>query len=72
MVIKIEEKDSTKSAIEWYKCHFQYECHNLEEYANYVEYEDEEDLLLMIDRSSDNKSYKNHFEFLDSGCSNHI
>lgn len=63
-----------KETVECYKCHklghFQYECPNWEKNANYVESNEEEEMLLMAQFDSEGKSGK--VWFLDSGCSNHM
>ncbi|MFS7989867.1 putative RNA-directed DNA polymerase [Helianthus anomalus] len=80
-----------KSVIECYKCHqmghFQYECPTGDRSANYTEYEENEELLLMA--SVDMEKYeketvllmasvdeerekKEGIWFLDSACSNHM
>ncbi|KAL4586794.1 hypothetical protein LXL04_011438 [Taraxacum kok-saghyz] len=80
-----------KSQIECYKCHqfghFQYECQNDVRQVNYVEFEDNEELVLMaaVDIEAyeneterlrktvtEDKGNKKAFWFLDSACSNHM
>ncbi|KAL4581072.1 hypothetical protein LXL04_017280 [Taraxacum kok-saghyz] len=78
-----------KSQIECYKCHqfghFQYECPDNARQVNYVEFEDNEELLLMASvdiegyeretevlMSTVGKEEKKAFWFLDSACSNHM
>ena len=64
-----------RNAIICFQCqkqgHYQFECPNLEKEANFAEFEEEEELLLMahaeIQHTKDNEIW-----FLDSGCSNHI
>lgn len=66
-----------KQSVECYHCHnlghFQYECPNWDERANYADDGDEEVLLLMA-RSDCNESKDQYHKvwFLDSGCSNHM
>lgn len=64
-----------KEFIECYKCHklghFQYECPNSDENANYAEYDDEEEMLLMAIEEEKGVP-KEKVWFLDSGCSNHM
>ncbi|XP_024966042.1 uncharacterized protein LOC112506260 [Cynara cardunculus var. scolymus] len=70
-----EEHDQFRSTIECYWCHklghFQYECPNLERGANYVEFDESEELLLMAHAEIDGNGNKEIW-FLDSGCSNHM
>jgi hypothetical protein len=71
-------KRISKDNIECYKCHklghFQYECPNLEDAANYADYDDSEEVLLMAFETSTNtqNQSKNKIWYLDSGCSNHM
>jgi hypothetical protein len=66
----------SKKSVECYRCHkighCQNECQDSETgTANYVEYDEHEELLLMA--KFDQNSYgKNERWFLDSGCSNHM
>lgn len=64
-----------KAKVECYKCHtfghYQYECPKWEKRANYVEFDESEELLLMA-CSEVNGGYRNDLWFLDSGCSNHM
>ncbi|XP_071705208.1 uncharacterized protein [Rutidosis leptorrhynchoides] len=64
-----------KSTIECYKCHglghFQYECPQWSKEANYAEYDDQDQMLLMALEELESKPVKNIW-FLDSGCSNHM
>lgn len=66
---------SNKALVECYKCHklghFQYECPDWEKRANYVELEEEDELLLMAHVEL-NKANREDVWFLDSGCSNHM
>lgn len=64
-----------RSVIICYRCkkqgHYQFECPSLEKEANYVEFDEEEELLLMVHAEvQDIKD--NGIWFLDSGCSNHM
>lgn len=65
---------ASKDTIECYKCkrlgHYQNECPSLE--ANYAEYNDEEEILLMAYMSEGHTDGKERLWFLDSGCSNHM
>jgi hypothetical protein len=70
-------KRINKDNIECYKCHkfghFQYECPNLEDSANYADYDSEEVLLMAFEASSVTQNQpKNKIWYLDSGCSNHM
>ena len=64
-----------KSTIECYKCHklghFQSECPDWEKDANYVEFDDTEEMVLMAQVDESNL-IKQCAWFLDSGCSNHM
>lgn len=66
-----------KATIEYWKCqqlgHFQYECPKWEEKANYVEHEEEEEILLMsfMEPNQSDEEVEDVW-FLDSGCSNHM
>lgn len=64
-----------KFVIEYFKCykqrHFQYECLDQENEANYVELDEEEELMFM----SYEKPYQTQGEeiwYLDLGCNNHM
>lgn len=64
-----------KALIECFKCHklghYQFECPEAEKQANYVEFNEEEELLLMAHVEL-NGSKMEDLWFLDSGCSNHM
>lgn len=64
-----------KALVECYKCHklghFQFECPSLEKQANYVEFNEEEELLLMAHVELKGSKMEDLW-FLDSGCSNHM
>ncbi|PNX94522.1 copia-type polyprotein [Trifolium pratense] len=66
-------KRINKETIECYKCHklghFQYECPNVGDYANYA---DNEEVLLMAFDKSHQESTKKQIWYLDSGCINHM
>ncbi|RVW26193.1 hypothetical protein CK203_107690 [Vitis vinifera] len=51
--------------------HFQYECPSWEKSANYVEFDEEEEMLLMSYVEVNNSKRENVW-FLDSGCNNHM
>jgi hypothetical protein len=63
-----------KDAIECYKCHkmghYHNECPELGENANYAQFNDEEEMLLMAKATCEES--KTEVWFLDSGCSNHM
>jgi transposase InsO family protein len=69
-------KRINKESIECYKCHrfghFQYECPNLEDYANYANYDDSEEVLLMAFEAATQNQPRSKIWYLDSGCSNHM
>lgn len=64
-----------RSAINCFKCekqgHYQFECTSQENGANYVEFDEEEELLLMAHADMSGDEGKGVW-FLDSGCSNHM
>ncbi|KAL4560614.1 hypothetical protein LXL04_032767 [Taraxacum kok-saghyz] len=64
-----------KATIQCYNCHkfghFQYECPDWEKKANYVEADDNEELLLMA-CTEPKKANEETIWYLDSGCSNHM
>ena len=64
-----------RSAINCFKCgkqgHYQFECTSQEKGVNYVEFDEEEELLLMAHVDMSSKEEKGVW-FLDSGCSNHM
>jgi hypothetical protein len=64
-----------KSIVECYKCHYlrhyQYECPTWDKQANYVEWEETEEMLLMS-YAEMHDANRNDAWFLDSGCSNHM
>lgn len=70
-----ERQHLNKAAIECFKCHklghFQYECPEGDKKANYVELEEEEELLLMS-YVEPHQAKREEIWFLDSGCSNHM
>lgn len=65
----------SKEMVECYRCHklghFQYECPNLEENANYAEFDKEEEMLLMA-KGETLETAHDKVWFLDSSCSNHM
>ncbi|GAU26945.1 hypothetical protein TSUD_06170, partial [Trifolium subterraneum] len=66
-----------KENIECYKCHklghFQSECPNWEEdNANYAQFDEEEEILLMAQETKGMTDEHSQTWFLDSGCSNHM
>jgi len=66
----------SKNQIECYNCHklghFQYECPNWDnEKANYAEFGEDEEILLMA-LTDETNLYAKKTWFLDSGCSNHM
>lgn len=68
-------QSSNKATVECFKCHklghFKYECPTWKESANYVEIDEEEEMLLMSFVEVNN-SKQEEMWFLDSGCSNHM
>ncbi|XP_074378049.1 uncharacterized protein LOC141719571 [Apium graveolens] len=64
-----------RSAINCFRCgklgHYQFECTSLEKGANYVEFNEEEELLLMAHTNMGGVDSDGVW-FLDSGCSNHM
>ena len=64
-----------KSLVECYKCHnlghYQFECPNAEKKVNFVEFNEEEELLLMAHVELRGSKMEDLW-FLDSGCSNHM
>jgi hypothetical protein len=65
----------SKERVECFKCHklghYQNECPSWEENANYAEFDDQEEVLLMA-QGSNGTTEKKEVWFLDSGCSNHM
>lgn len=64
-----------RSAIKCFQCgkmgHYQFECTNMERGVNFVEFDEEEELLLMA--HAEVTKFENRGKwFLDSGCSNHM
>ncbi|KAI5427684.1 hypothetical protein KIW84_032916 [Lathyrus oleraceus] len=64
-----------KTQIECYRCHkfrhFQFECPSAENQVNYVEFNEEEELLLMAHVEIQGTKMEDLW-FLDSGCNNHM
>lgn len=64
-----------KELVECYKCHklghFQFECPSSEKQVNYVEFDEEDELLLMAHVDVKGSKMEDVW-FLDSGCSNHM
>ncbi|KAK2451463.1 putative mitochondrial protein [Trifolium repens] len=65
----------SRELVECYKCHklghYKNECPDWERNANYVEQENEEEMLLMA-HSDSNEDFIKEPWYLDSGCSNHM
>lgn len=68
-------KSFNRNTFECYKCHklghFQYECPSWDKEANYAEFVEIEEILLMS-YVEINNTRKEEVWFLDSGCSNHM
>lgn len=64
-----------RAAINCFRCqklgHYQFECTSLEKKANFAEFDEEEELLLMA-FSNVSETREHGVWFLDSGCSNHM
>nr|GEV20911.1 retrovirus-related Pol polyprotein from transposon TNT 1-94 [Tanacetum cinerariifolium] len=64
-----------KSSLECYRCHklghFAYECTNEDKDVNYVEFDEDEDLVLMAHAEVKNEE-KSGIWLLNSACSNHM
>lgn len=64
-----------RSTIICFRCgkqgHYQFECTSNENGVNYVEFDEEEELLLMAHAEMSSEE-KRGVWFLDSGCSNHL
>ena len=65
-----------KVVIECFQCHwlghYQFECPNWEQKANYAEFEEKEEELLLMSYVEKKHGEKEEVWFLDSGCSNHM
>lgn len=65
----------TKATVECYNCHqlghFKYECPSWNKEANYAEF-DEEDEMLLMSYEELHEARREDAWFLDSGCSNHM
>ncbi|KAI5414090.1 hypothetical protein KIW84_058291 [Lathyrus oleraceus] len=66
---------ASRVAVECYMCHnlghYQYESPTWEKRANYVEFNEEEEMLMMAQVDS-HRNKKKRVWFLDPGCSNHM
>lgn len=64
-----------RALVECYKCHklghYQFECPEADKQANYAEFDEEEELLLMAHVEVKGSRMEDLW-FLDSGCSNHM
>lgn len=64
-----------KDTVECYKCHqlghFQYKCSSRDKKANYVEVDEDEEMLLMAFVETNNTK-REEMWYLDSECSNHM
>lgn len=65
-----------KALIECFRCHqlghYQYECPDWEQKANYAEFEEKEEEILLMSYVEIKHDEKEEMWFLDSGCSNHM
>ncbi|MCH80374.1 copia-type polyprotein, partial [Trifolium medium] len=65
----------SKELVECFKCrklgHYQNECPSWEDNANYAEFDDEEETLLMA-KTEGRSEAREEVWYLDSGCSNHM
>lgn len=66
---------ASRVAVECYMCrnlgHYQYKCPTWEKRVNYVEFNEEEEMLMMAHVDS-HRNKKKRVWFLDPGCSNHM